>query len=277
MSYEEIPDSDLENSEDISEFLINPGDIIQAIDAHVHNLQNVQNQENSPDQAARSESKKKDTSIDPDAYFDLKVQAICFTCGICQDIMNQPTTITCQHSFCYGCLEQMIKNNRRQHQKNTCPICKEVFLLPKSTAKNIIIDDLIIKCLTEEMRQLRNREAVKISMREEIRQELRDELLPVMMRRPLYVPHSNDLPPTFPPPGLENLGNLGGRIVPPHIREQIIAAAPNHPANLDYALVDRAVRIIDSRTFRWSILAIAGVMTGYTVKSMYEMIRSMLS
>lgn len=268
---DEIVESDSEGSEilmgdRLGDLLVNP-DMIQAIDAVV-----IAGNLPQPNQVPVP---KKESSLDPEAIFDLKVQAICFTCGICQDIMNQPTTITCQHSFCYGCLEELMKSNSRRHEKNTCPVCKEIFLLPKSNAKNHIIDDLIERMLTDEMKQLRNRETVKRTMREEIRRELRDELMPVMMRRPpIYQPDA-----TFPPPELHGINAIfgqNGRIAPPHIVNHLNNLPNPAQPNLDYALVDRAVRIIDSRSFRWSILAIAGVMTGYTINSMYHMIKSFL-
>lgn len=261
-------DSESEGSDIQLDELINPNDVIRAIDAVViaGNLP----------QPIQNPVPKKETSIDTETVFDLKIQAICFTCGICQDIMNQPTTITCQHSFCYGCLEELMKSNRRRHEKNTCPVCKEVFLLPKSNAKNVIIDDLIERMLTDEMKHLRHRETIKRTTREEIRRELRDELMPVMMRRNVDRPEYVPVDATFPPPGINEILARNGRIAPPHIVNHLNNLHNAAQPNLDYALVDRAVRIIDSRSFRWSILAIAGVMTGYTINSMYHMIKSFL-
>lgn len=222
---------------------------------------------------------KKESSIDPERMFDLKLQAVCFTCGICQDLMIQPTTITCQHTYCYSCLEELIKNNKRRHEKNLCPVCKEVFLLPKSTAKNIIIDDIIEKMLPDNMKQARHREFVKRGMMEEVRREVRDELLPVMLRRAdYYVPgaHGNPIPVINPlhPIRLENLIRPNTQDPFPNLANH---ANPANPGNLNYEIIDRAVRLIDSRTFRWSIIAIAGIMTGYVVSSGYNLIKNIIS
>jgi hypothetical protein len=131
----------------------------------------------------RQEAEKEESDFDPEKVFNVKIQGSCFTCGICHDIMNQPTTITCQHSFCYNCLDQLIKNNRRTQQKNLCPVCKDAFLLPKGSSKNHIIDDIIEKIIPEHMKQARHKETLKTSLRDEVKRELREELLPIMIRQ----------------------------------------------------------------------------------------------
>eukprot|EP00105_Crassostrea_gigas_P018509 XP_011436656.1 PREDICTED: E3 ubiquitin-protein ligase TRIM56-like [Crassostrea gigas] len=58
------------------------------------------------------------------------------TCTICFEIYKDPKTLPCLHSFCKDCI-----NNLRQEKagKNSypCPICREVFQLPKDGAGDL--------------------------------------------------------------------------------------------------------------------------------------------
>lgn len=47
-----------------------------------------------------------------------------FICGCCSDLLVQPTTLTCGHSFCRLCLAQWYI----QSSKRTCPFCQQAYL-----------------------------------------------------------------------------------------------------------------------------------------------------
>ena len=47
-----------------------------------------------------------------------------FICGCCSDLLVQPTTLTCGHSFCRLCLAQWFIQSR----KRTCPFCQQAYL-----------------------------------------------------------------------------------------------------------------------------------------------------
>ena len=51
------------------------------------------------------------------------------TCAICPSRYNQPKILPCLHSYCKGCLEDMLKKSREK-QNITCPQCKVVHELP---------------------------------------------------------------------------------------------------------------------------------------------------
>ena len=51
------------------------------------------------------------------------------TCAICLSMYNQPKILPCLHSYCKGCLEDMLKKSREK-QSITCPQCKVVHELP---------------------------------------------------------------------------------------------------------------------------------------------------
>ena len=51
------------------------------------------------------------------------------TCAICLSRYNQPKFLPCLHSYCKGCLEDMLKKSREK-KSITCPQCKVVHELP---------------------------------------------------------------------------------------------------------------------------------------------------
>ena len=51
------------------------------------------------------------------------------TCAICLSRYNQPKVLPCLHSYCKGCLEDMLKKSREK-RNITCPQCKVEHILP---------------------------------------------------------------------------------------------------------------------------------------------------
>uniref|UniRef100_A0A8C7X050 RING-type domain-containing protein n=1 Tax=Oryzias sinensis TaxID=183150 RepID=A0A8C7X050_9TELE len=41
-------------------------------------------------------------------------------CHVCSEIFNDPVTLSCNHNFCWSCLQKFWEQT---HNKN-CPICK---------------------------------------------------------------------------------------------------------------------------------------------------------
>ena len=52
------------------------------------------------------------------AYSDDEIDEL--TCSVCFDLFTDPRMLNCGHSFCTGCLDQIIRN----HQKS-CPDCRQ--------------------------------------------------------------------------------------------------------------------------------------------------------
>ena len=44
-----------------------------------------------------------------------------FTCGCCYEVLVQPTSLICGHSFCRLCLAQW----HQQSRKSECPVCRQ--------------------------------------------------------------------------------------------------------------------------------------------------------
>jgi hypothetical protein len=83
-----------------------------------------------------------------------------FECQICMDIMVEPVTTICGHTFCKICLIRFLKT------KLNCPICRKPILQsPESLAKNISFENLIKTKHPKKYEEKLN--IVKISYQEE--------------------------------------------------------------------------------------------------------------
>jgi hypothetical protein len=61
-----------------------------------------------------------------------------FECQICMDLLIEPVTTICGHTFCKICLLRYLKT------KLNCPMCRKVILQSKdSLAKNVLLENLI--------------------------------------------------------------------------------------------------------------------------------------
>lgn len=67
-------------------------------------------------------------------------------CGICLNLLHQPVTAPCGHSFCTGCMSEMLRNFLYQAK---CPLCGKC--IPHIYYKaNLILERLINVCYPEE-------------------------------------------------------------------------------------------------------------------------------
>ena len=72
----------------------------------------------SPD-STQSGVKSRNTDTEP--MFLRSMSETTFTCGCCYELMIQPTTLNCGHSFCRLCLARWWKSVK----KMTCPGCRQ--------------------------------------------------------------------------------------------------------------------------------------------------------
>lgn len=65
-----------------------------------------------------------------------------FKCGICLQLFSDPTTLSCNHTFCRSCI------NNWKNKNNTCPLCRKYITDYKSDKKiqNQIYDLVINEC-----------------------------------------------------------------------------------------------------------------------------------
>lgn len=62
------------------------------------------------------------------------------TCKTCNQIFKDPRLLSCYHSFCLSCLEQLMEDSPR-HFKVSCPLCKSYTILPKGGIKFLPCDN----------------------------------------------------------------------------------------------------------------------------------------
>ncbi len=68
-----------------------------------------------------SQSSLPKRNADDDPLFLRSMSETTFTCGCCYELMIQPTTLNCGHSFCRVCLARWWKAMK----KMTCPGCRQ--------------------------------------------------------------------------------------------------------------------------------------------------------
>lgn len=63
-------------------------------------------------------------------------------CGICHDMLYQPITILCQHTFCMTCINK--------NTQNICPLCKMAYIPSYKNNKNNILQEIIKTILPDD-------------------------------------------------------------------------------------------------------------------------------
>ncbi|KAJ7990024.1 hypothetical protein DPEC_G00310570 [Dallia pectoralis] len=66
-----------------------------------------------------------------------------FNCPICLDLLTEPVTIPCGHSYCMGCIQDLWENDR---EGRVCPQCKENLSQPSiNLNRNTILAEIVSK------------------------------------------------------------------------------------------------------------------------------------
>ncbi|XP_069576314.1 E3 ubiquitin/ISG15 ligase TRIM25-like [Brachyistius frenatus] len=63
-----------------------------------------------------------------------------FFCLLCEDLLGDPTTLPCGHSFCLICVQQRWDGDE---QKSVCPQCRKTFVPRPVLVRNAILADLV--------------------------------------------------------------------------------------------------------------------------------------
>ena len=102
-----------------------------------------------------------------------------FTCGICSDILYEPYTLLCQHTFCKACLSKSkpgdMYSDSTVNSIHKCPTCNLSYILhPKNN--NYLITTYIESLVSDDYKLTRNREKLKETLEMEVRKELKSEI-----------------------------------------------------------------------------------------------------
>jgi len=98
-------------------------------------------------------------------------------CGICRGVFNEPVTLFCNHTYCNYCIMNL-KNGYQGEKK--CPLCETKIWQPSRRLVNFVLRDLTKEIVGEKQYQEiydeRQREIMKMDMKDEIVEEIRDEM-----------------------------------------------------------------------------------------------------
>lgn len=69
-----------------------------------------------------------------------------FCCPVCLEVLRDPVTIPCGHSYCLGCIEDFW--SRGQHRgQYSCPQCRQVFNPKPLLSRNTVLGEVVEKFL----------------------------------------------------------------------------------------------------------------------------------
>lgn len=82
------------------------------------------------------------------AEANISVDEAKFCCLICLDLLKDPVTIPCGHSYCMGCIKQFW-DQEVQVRARCCPQCRHSFTFRPELNRNTVFAELV-----EELRQI---------------------------------------------------------------------------------------------------------------------------
>ncbi|KAL3055686.1 hypothetical protein OYC64_018376 [Pagothenia borchgrevinki] len=94
------------------------------------------------------------------------------SCSICLDVMKDPVTIPCGHSYCMGCIKNYW-DGEEQNEKESCPQCRKAF-----TPRPALVKNTILSFLVEQL----NRTELLILKRSQVQKELNVSLQKTQQR-----------------------------------------------------------------------------------------------
>ncbi|XP_077373092.1 E3 ubiquitin-protein ligase TRIM65 isoform X2 [Festucalex cinctus] len=70
-----------------------------------------------------------------------------FTCSVCLEVLRDPVTIPCGHSYCLACIENYWSRGKPQKAQYSCPQCRLEFKPKPLLNRNTVLGELVEKFL----------------------------------------------------------------------------------------------------------------------------------
>lgn len=67
-----------------------------------------------------------------------------FCCSVCLEVLREPVTIPCGHSYCLGCIEDFWAQPKSQY---SCPQCRQAFNPKPLLSRNTVLAEVVEKFL----------------------------------------------------------------------------------------------------------------------------------
>lgn len=86
-----------------------------------------------------------------------------FCCSVCLEVLRDPVTIPCGHSYCLDCIEDFW-NRSQQRGQYTCPQCRQVFNPKPLLSRNTVLGEVVEKFLQSGSQSRHPAKVVKCSV-----------------------------------------------------------------------------------------------------------------
>lgn len=126
--------------------------------------------------STKTPSPNREISEEQNESLELKMSADDFDCPLCGDVLYQPVTTTCGHTFCKSCI------CRAGDHTNKCPICRRILHITQDYGVALLLQEVIKKHFPKKLER-RQKE-----IESEIHKQLIGSQLPIFVLNTVLFP-----------------------------------------------------------------------------------------